>query len=160
MDCRKEGTWLRGPAAPSRLASIRDRSKLMAGFADICVRLDSDFSVATANDEIHALVFQPDGGILIGGDFTKVNGVSRNGLARLHGDHTSVTSLTIRSTQGRVHIRSSAPPGIKVAVEFSSDLTAWLPIHTNTASGLMLEFEDSDAPNLPRRFYRARKLNP
>lgn len=34
-------------------------------------------------EEVHSLAVQPDGKILIGGDFTEFNGVSRNRLARL-----------------------------------------------------------------------------
>ncbi len=45
-------------------------------------------------------------------------------------------------------------------VETSTDLQTWLPLSTNTASGLTLEFEDADAPNHSRRFYRARLLMP
>ncbi len=36
----------------------------------------------------------------------------------------------------------------------------WLPVHTNTAAGLTLEFEDADASNHRRRFYRARVFTP
>jgi uncharacterized delta-60 repeat protein len=35
---------------------------------------------------IAAIAVQPDGGIVLGGDFTMVNGTSRNGIARLHTD--------------------------------------------------------------------------
>ncbi len=40
-------------------------------------------------------------------------------------------------------------------IEASSDLLNWLPLLTNTATGLMMEFQDADAANFPRRFYRA-----
>ncbi len=33
-------------------------------------------------------------------------------------------------------------------------------LSTNTASGPTLEFEDTEAPSHPRRFYRARMLSP
>ena len=46
------------------------------------------------------------------------------------------------------------------ALEASSDLTSWLPLQTNTVSGLTLEVEDSDAVNFSRRFYRARLVVP
>ncbi|MDW8309677.1 MAG: Calx-beta domain-containing protein, partial [Verrucomicrobiales bacterium] len=39
-----------------------------------------------ANDYVYALAVQPDGRILIGGDFTTVNGVPRHRIARLHPD--------------------------------------------------------------------------
>jgi uncharacterized delta-60 repeat protein len=40
--------------------------------------------LARANNTIQTMAVQKDGGILIGGSFTSVNGVSRSGLARLH----------------------------------------------------------------------------
>jgi len=42
----------------------------------------------TANVTVNSLALQSDGKILIGGDFTAVNGVARGRIARLHGDGT------------------------------------------------------------------------
>jgi uncharacterized delta-60 repeat protein len=39
-----------------------------------------------ANDRVECIVVQPDGKILIGGLFTRVNGHTRNGIARLNSD--------------------------------------------------------------------------
>ncbi|MBI4658864.1 MAG: VCBS repeat-containing protein [Verrucomicrobia bacterium] len=47
--------------------------------------------------------------------------------------------------------------GFSYALEISADLRTWLPLLTNSATGLTLEFEDSDAVNFSRRFYRARR---
>ncbi|MFN9940583.1 MAG: delta-60 repeat domain-containing protein, partial [bacterium] len=41
-----------------------------------------------ANGRVRALVLQPDGKILIGGDFTQYGNVARNRLARLNADGT------------------------------------------------------------------------
>jgi hypothetical protein len=46
-----------------------------------------DFAVNT-NDDVESLGLQPDGKILIGGDFTRVSGVPRNRFARLNTDGT------------------------------------------------------------------------
>jgi uncharacterized delta-60 repeat protein len=50
--------------------------------------LDQTFlnGLAGANDEVNAIVIQPNGKILIGGSFTTVNGSSRNRIARLNSD--------------------------------------------------------------------------
>src|SRR6266480_1909694 len=40
------------------------------------------------NGEVNAAILQPDGKLLIGGHFTKVNGVTRQSLARLNADGT------------------------------------------------------------------------
>ena len=49
--------------------------------------LDATFSVGVGpNNRVQALAVQADGRILIGGDFTAVNGQIRNGVARLNAD--------------------------------------------------------------------------
>ncbi len=48
--------------------------------------VDTTFSgLAAANEAVYALALQPDGGILMAGDFTIVNSVPRNRIARLLG---------------------------------------------------------------------------
>jgi uncharacterized delta-60 repeat protein len=56
-------------------------------------RLNTDGSLDTgftngigANDRVLAIAIQPDGKVLIGGAFDAVNGVTRNGIARLNSD--------------------------------------------------------------------------
>ena len=52
-------------------------------------RVDPDFeSVEGANGIIHDVVLQPDGKILIAGDFTRINYVERNRIARLNPNGT------------------------------------------------------------------------
>jgi hypothetical protein len=46
-----------------------------------------------ANGSISSLSTQPDGKIVIGGDFTSVGGTNINYLARLNGDGTLVSSF-------------------------------------------------------------------
>jgi uncharacterized delta-60 repeat protein len=47
--------------------------------------LDTDFTPGDGVDQsVFALSVQPDGKIIVGGDFTTVGGVSRNGIARLN----------------------------------------------------------------------------
>src|ERR1043166_1644149 len=46
-----------------------------------------------ANGTIWVIVVQPDGKILIGGDFTSVLGVARNRIARLNPDGTVDTAF-------------------------------------------------------------------
>lgn len=46
--------------------------------------LDSAFPATGANNTVRAVVLQPDGQILIGGDFTSYNGSTINNLARLN----------------------------------------------------------------------------
>jgi hypothetical protein len=46
--------------------------------------------------------------------------------------------------------------GFSYVLETSPDFQNWLPLRTNTAASLTLEFEDPDAANHSHRFYRAR----
>ncbi|PXY44870.1 calcium-binding protein [Flavobacterium hydrophilum] len=51
--------------------------------------LDMTFNVGTAfNEEIHAMVLQPDGKIILGGEFTAYNGIAANRIIRLNSDGT------------------------------------------------------------------------
>ncbi|RPI21156.1 MAG: hypothetical protein EHM61_25440 [Acidobacteria bacterium] len=51
-------------------------------------------SVSPTNSAVSAVAVQPDGKILIGGDFTSVGGVARNGIARLRSNGALDTSFT------------------------------------------------------------------
>jgi uncharacterized delta-60 repeat protein len=58
--------------------------------------LDSAFSTSQgsgANKPIRAMAVQPDGKVVIGGDFTQVDGVPRNYLARLNADGSLDTTF-------------------------------------------------------------------
>lgn len=56
--------------------------------------VDPSFDPITGpNGPVYAISVQPDGRILIGGNFTHVNGVSRNRIARLHPDGSLDTSF-------------------------------------------------------------------
>ncbi len=57
--------------------------------------LDTTFAVGTgANNTIETLIIQPDGKIIIGGNFTNFNGVSKPKLARLNSDGSLDTTFT------------------------------------------------------------------
>jgi uncharacterized delta-60 repeat protein len=56
--------------------------------------LDTSFNPGTgANGTIHKIAIQNDGKIIIGGDFTVYNGITRNRIARLNTDGTLDTSF-------------------------------------------------------------------
>ncbi|NDA66167.1 MAG: hypothetical protein EBY09_05925, partial [Verrucomicrobia bacterium] len=60
--------------------------------------LDNTFDPGTgANGPVYAVAVQPDGKVLIGGDFTMVNGVALTNLARLNGNGSVDTSFNIGS---------------------------------------------------------------
>ncbi|HEX6289423.1 MAG TPA: delta-60 repeat domain-containing protein [Herpetosiphonaceae bacterium] len=56
--------------------------------------LDTSFNPGSgANSAVWALALQPDGKVLLGGDFWAINGTGRNGIARLNADGTLDTSF-------------------------------------------------------------------
>jgi uncharacterized delta-60 repeat protein len=49
--------------------------------------VDTSFDPGTgANGTVYSIAGQPDSAVVIGGDFTVVNGIKRNRIARIHGD--------------------------------------------------------------------------
>jgi len=81
-----------------RFSSIDGKTK--AGLARLNPdgTLDSNFVTRVTSGgpfpNVYALALQPDGKILVGGNFGLVNGESRNGIARLNADGTLDTAFT------------------------------------------------------------------
>ena len=56
--------------------------------------VDTNFNVGTgANGIVYAVALQPDGKVLVAGAFTRLNGISRNRIARLHANGSVDTSF-------------------------------------------------------------------
>jgi uncharacterized delta-60 repeat protein len=87
-------------------------------------RVDPTFN-PIANDSVRAIALQPDGKILIGGDFTTLSPnntgpVARARLARLHPDGTIDTTFNA-DTNGRINVITMHPAGrILVGGDFTS----------------------------------------
>jgi uncharacterized delta-60 repeat protein len=78
---------------------VRNRIARLLGAVGV---LDTGFDPGTgANDYVYAVAVQPDGMVLIGGSFTKVNGQTRNRFARLNGA-TSPAFTSATPADGRV----------------------------------------------------------
>jgi uncharacterized delta-60 repeat protein len=60
------------------------------GTLDTSFNNNNDLNV---NDEVYAIAIQPDGKILVGGEFTSIGGNSRNYIARLNSDGTFDTTF-------------------------------------------------------------------
>jgi uncharacterized delta-60 repeat protein len=85
--------------------------------------LDASFNLGSAaNNTIQSLALQPDGKIIIGGDFTTYNGTSRNRIARLNSDGTlDPTFNPGTGTSGSVVAIAVQPDGkIVIAGVFST----------------------------------------
>lgn len=77
-------------------------------------RLNADGTLDTPNLNINgtvcSIVIQPDGKVLIGGDFTSVLGVTRNRVARLNADMTLDVNFN-PNANGRVWVCATQPDG-------------------------------------------------
>lgn len=67
-------------------------------------------------------------------------------------------SVADRAPAGEVVLRLTGAPGSQLMIETSTDLTRWTPLKTVTVTNGDFEFVDSDAKNLPGRFYRVRPV--
>lgn len=111
--------------------------------------MDSAFDVGTgispASASIQAIVFQPDGKILFGGNFESYNGTPRSRMARLMGDHAAGVgeqapalriSLWPNPAEGRAfNFTAAAPTGAHARVD----------VHVHDALGRMVHQQVFDA---------------
>ncbi|MGE3310991.1 MAG: Calx-beta domain-containing protein [Limisphaerales bacterium] len=122
------------------------------------VRLDSEggmdpgfFQGPGANDVVRALVVQPNGAILLGGDFTEVNERPRLRVARIHAEEKFTDGfveftepvLTVLETERELEIsvRRTGSARNAARVEYrTSDITARAGVDYDAASG-QLAFE-------------------
>jgi len=92
--------------------------------------LDSSFNPGTGpNAKVSSIALQPDGKVLIGGDFTTVNGVVRLQVARLYGDFFA-PSLSIARSNAFV-IVSWPVTGLNFQLQENTDLSlpnSWSPV--------------------------------
>lgn len=97
--------------------------------------------------------------LYLGGDFSEIGGVHRNGLARLDlsAGPTFHSASNTRSGEFRAYLQ--AIPGSTYAIECSVDLQNWDVFTTNTATAAGLEVVDKST-QAGRRFFRARVVAP
>ena len=78
--------------------------------------LDSTFDPGTGTDgEVDAIALEVDGGILIGGQFTTVDGVSRSDLAR-YGNDTATSTMNVVDATHLNWIRTGPGPEVSTVV--------------------------------------------
>jgi uncharacterized delta-60 repeat protein len=117
--------------------------------------LDLSFEPGSgANSTIFALAIQPNGAIVIGGDFTVVNGVPRNRVARVFGSVPPLRVTSISLVGGQALVTISSVPGLTYFLEGSTDLNTWSVVDVRMATGESLTLVDPGAGGLLYRFYR------
>ena len=138
----------------------------IVGFDSIgIVRVNADGSLDTGfHNEVNwvwAIALQPDGRILIGGSFSRVNGFPVRNVARLNGGPSTLTcglsTLPCQQSQPPQMILTS-PVGAGVAIEVSGDLQTWTWLMTVTNTLGTIRVSDPVANGSSKRFYRARLI--
>ncbi|MDY0090841.1 MAG: T9SS type A sorting domain-containing protein [Flavobacteriaceae bacterium] len=75
--------------------------------------LDTSFNIGTGfNDVVNIITLQPDGKILVGGNFTSYNGTTQNRIARLNSDGTLDTSFNTGTGLESYYADSSNQPKV------------------------------------------------
>lgn len=124
------------------------------------VRLNSDGSLDTsfnpgtgADGLVRSIALQPDGNVLIGGNFTTVNGVARPYVARLYGDSVA-PSLNITRSNAFVIVSWPFPStGFVLQQNTNLNTTNWTaPPETVNDNGTTRSISVTPAPG--NRFYR------
>jgi uncharacterized delta-60 repeat protein len=113
-----------------------------------------------ANNTVFTLVVLSDGNVLIGGDFTTVNGVPRGGVARIRANDQDARITYIQHLGSEVRVTLACTPGVNYVLQATTDLSnpnSWLSLTTNNATGSTLEFTDPNVFTIRQKFYRARQ---
>lgn len=124
-------------------------------------RVDATFNPGTGPDGVvYALALQPDGNVIIAGDFNNVSGRPRDRLARLFGDHPppAAPRLGLPTLAGdQVAVSFLSEPGRTFTLESSDSLSPpqWTTGASLSGDGGSMTLFDTNAPS-PRRFYRVR----
>ena len=156
--------------------------KIQASFGNGIVRLNADDSRDRTFDlgssltldfggeqegfraSVLDIIIQPDGQILVSGNFTSVNGIARSGLVRLNGDAGLANSRAHFRTitgavAGKVELNLDVVPSRTYAIQTSPDLIHWTAITRSKATNYCLNVSDSVEP-ISHRFYRAVQTAP
>ena len=121
--------------------------------------VDKSFDPGTGpNGAVYQMAWQSDGKLLIAGDFTEINGLKRLRIARLNVATPFKFGPVTRTENSPMRLSLTTEPGKNYRLEASTNLMDWVSLSTNTASSFTLVFEDTAAPPLPNRFYRAHLL--
>jgi uncharacterized delta-60 repeat protein len=96
---------------------------------------DSFDANSASNSQVYSIALQADGKILVGGGFTTMGGLLRNGFARLTNDRAAMQDLTV--TQNTIHwtLGGSSPRFTGVTFEYSPDYLNYTFLGNGTMSG-------------------------
>jgi len=104
---------------------------------------------------VSAVAVQPDGKIIVAGEFVSFNGVKRIGIARLNGDGNFIQfDPPTLGAGNQLRLGLNSQPGKTYILQVSADLLHWSPIQTKIATGFGLDFTETNTAVFEWRFYR------
>lgn len=123
-------------------------------------KLDPTFDTGLGLDgPVYAMALQPDGDLIIAGDFNHVDGHPQDRLARIFGDHPPALPplLTITSASGAVNVTVPSETGRVFTLEFTDTLNSpnWITGPSSPGNGSAITLSDSNLTPV-QRFYRVR----
>ena len=124
-------------------------------------RVDPAFDTGAGPDGIvYAIGLQPDGNVIIAGDFQNVNGIPRDRLARLYGDNPPPLSPRLGAPvrfgeQWAVSFLSEARRQFTLEFSDALDSGQWMSGSSAVGDGTPITLMDTNTPS-SRRFYRVR----
>jgi uncharacterized delta-60 repeat protein len=156
--------------APSALALETDQHILAAETdyrtgGTVIHRLNPDGSVdsayqATAGQTgewstVYALLIEPNGQLLVGGTFSRINDQAVQAIARLNSGEQCWLCAARPADDGPFQLLLSGTPGMRWVVEVSADLMHWSTLTVVTNLQGDVQCTDPDWGLYPHRFYRA-----
>ena len=115
------------------------------------------------NSAVSTIHVQPDGEILVAGNFVSIGKQFSYGYAQLNADGTPLgwTRLQppVAVDQGQWLLRITAPIGKPMVLEISSNLVDWVPLMSTTPKTSVFEWIDPSQPPADHRFYRVHSQN-
>ena len=120
--------------------------------------LDETFNPGIgADNTVYSVYVLPDDNILLGGEFTLVNGILRRGVAKIRGNDRQARFYGIAVVGNTARVSFVSTPGINYILQASSNLVSWTSLSTNNAPGDTLTLVDPAANLHKKRFYRVRQ---
>jgi uncharacterized delta-60 repeat protein len=123
--------------------------------------VDPAFNLGTTGQQstsINAIAIQPDGRILVAGNFASFNGTNVNCIVRLNGDSSVPAPLQLLSPALYMGMMLSGVVGTTNRIEATSSLTTnalWTPLFDVVLQTNLQFIVDPSPATFPSRFYRA-----
>jgi len=119
--------------------------------------LDASFQngMAGTDDTVYSVARQSDGKVLLGGNFTTINGASLPFLARLYGTVPLVLN-NFGVTSNQYGFNLTGESNTLAVVEASTNFVNWTPLSTNILGGAPFHISGSNTTTYQKRIYRAR----